>query len=66
MAPRPQAKPQPEPGQPGLKVVEKPSEASTPAGQAKPAAEEDLAANQARQSEAAARRRLHPARVWPD
>ena len=65
MANRPQQKPQSEPSQPGLKVVEKPAEVSAPGGQGTPPAGED-ASNQARQSEAAARRRVHPLRVWPD
>lgn len=67
MAPRPQQKPQPEPGQPGLKVVEKPAGASASGAKSNPGAGSDqAAANQSREAEAAARRRLHPPRVWPD
>lgn len=65
MATRPQQKPQSEPSQPGLKVVEKSAEVAPSIGQAKPAAKGDMAANQP-QSQAAARRRLHPPRIWPD
>lgn len=62
MPPRPQQKTQP--AQPGLKVVD-----AEPGGQpdkgklgetAKPTAE------QQEEDRAAARRRLHPPRVWPD
>jgi hypothetical protein len=60
MASRPQQRPKPEPGQPGLKVVEKPAESP------ESAAKDGQAAAQARESEAASRRRLHPPRVWPD
>jgi hypothetical protein len=66
MANRPQQKPQSEPNPPGLKVVEKPAEGSAPSVQGDPAAGEKEASNQARHAEAAARRRLHPPRVWPD
>jgi hypothetical protein len=63
---RPQQKSEPPPPQPGLKVV-----ANTPSEQPaapKPAElpEHEAAAEQARQSQAAARHRLHPSRIWPD
>jgi hypothetical protein len=66
MASRPQQKPQTEPNQPGLKVVEKPAESSAPRGQDSPRAGEGSESKQGRHSEAAAQRRLHPHRVWPD
>jgi hypothetical protein len=66
---RPQQKPQPEPqsAQPGLKVVENTAGEKTAAPeQPAAAAPDDEAGLRAREAEAATRRRLHPARVWPD
>ncbi len=67
MAPRPQQQPPAKPATPGLKVVEKQEEIAVPGGQVAPTAEDrEAEAYKARQAEAAARRRLHPPRVWPD
>jgi hypothetical protein len=65
---RPQQKPQPsaETGKPGLKVVDKTTENAAPAEPAKAEAKAEAAASKAAESEAAARRRRHPPRVWPD
>jgi hypothetical protein len=65
MASRPQQKPEPAPSQPGLKVVEKPAP-SGPAGQSEPEAKNARAEDRTREAQAAARRRLHPPRIWPD
>jgi hypothetical protein len=65
---RPQQKPQGggAPNQSGLKVVDNAkAEQSGSPGQAKTAAQDGDAAKPAA-DKAAARRRLHPARVWPD
>jgi hypothetical protein len=62
---RPQQKPQPasQPSQAGLKVVDKAEAAPSD----KPAQPKVPAQSKApAQDGAAARRRLHPARVWPD
>ena len=64
---RPEQKPQPQAAQPGLKVVEKPAAGQKPVSApeaAEPEKQQD--ATQTRAAEAATRRRLHPARVWPD
>jgi hypothetical protein len=66
MAARPQQKPQSESGQPGLKVVESQAAPSGSSEPPAPGAKTDKTVNQARDSEAALRRRLHPPRVWPD
>lgn len=66
---RPQHKPQPEPQSPqaGLKVVGNgQAEPSGAAQQAGKPAQGATTEKQAQASAAAARRRLHPARVWPD
>jgi hypothetical protein len=65
MASRAQQKPQAEPGQPGLKVVERP-EPSGSAGHAQPEGGNAQTEDRTREAQEAARRRLHPPRVWPD
>ena len=64
---RPQEKqpPGPDQNQPGLKVVDKDS-GKRPEAPATDAAPQEDADQKARAAEAAARRRMHPPRVWPD
>jgi hypothetical protein len=55
--PQPKSQPEQDAAPPGLKVVENASVDRKPADAPKPSAE---------QQAAAARRRMHPPRVWPD